>query len=70
MSKVVQDKSKPFTIEWGYYQQLLSTIEELRKDLKYFSEVDDINDRLINRVDQLRVEIAEMREAPCEHCGH
>jgi hypothetical protein len=62
--------SQPFTIEWGYYQQLLSTIEELRKDLKYFSEVDDINDRLINRVDQLKAEIAEMRETPCPFCCH
>ena len=70
MSKSVQDKSKSFTIEWGYYQQLLSTIEELRKDLKYFSEVDDINHRLMDDRIRLKDEIAELRGSPCEHCGH
>jgi len=63
-------QSRPFSIEWNYYQQLLSTIEELRKDLEYFSEVDDINDRLMNRVDQLKAEIEEMKETPCAFCGH
>lgn len=62
--------SQPFTIEWGYYQQLLGTIEELRKDLKYFVEVDDINERLMNERLRLKDEIAELRGAPCEHCGH
>lgn len=70
MSESVRDKSKPFSIEWGYYQQLLSTIEELRKDLKYFAEVDDINDRLMNEHLRLKDEIAELRGSPCEHCGH
>jgi HPt (histidine-containing phosphotransfer) domain-containing protein len=70
MSETIQDKSKAFTIEWGYYQQLLTTIEELRKDLKYFIEVDDINDRLMTRCEQLKNEIAEMKEAPCAFCGH
>jgi hypothetical protein len=70
MSETIQDKSKAFTIEWGYYQQLLSTIEELRKDLKYFAEVDDINHRLMDDRLRLKDEIAELRGSPCEHCGH
>jgi hypothetical protein len=70
MSETIQNKSKAFTIEWGYYQQLLSTIEELRKDLKYFAEVDDINHRLMDDRLRLKDEIAELRGSPCEHCGH
>lgn len=70
MSESVQDKSKPFNIEWAYYQQLLGTIEELRKDLKYFTEVDDINERLMTRCEQLKNELDEMKEAPCAFCGH
>ena len=64
------DRSRPFSIEWNYYQQLLSTIEELRKDLNYFSEVDDINDRLMNERERLIADIKELKETPCSWCCH
>jgi len=64
------DRSRPFSIEWGYYRQLLNTIEELRKDLNYFAEVDDINDRLMNERERLIEEIKELKETACAFCGH
>ena len=64
------DRSRPFSIEWSYYHRLLNTIEELRKDLNYFAEVDDINDRLMNERERLIEEIKELKETPCSWCCH
>jgi len=66
-SPLLVESSRPFTIRWNQYRELVNTIDNLRSDL---ARIEYKNSELREDRKILLNEIAQLKDAACAWCGH